>query len=108
MKKFPKLSQKERKKLASVPDAETVSVPAASPVETKPAWGGWARPALAVAEQVGGPVNTPSLTDIMQVEARSRSGDEAGRYKKNMFAYLFFEIRVRIYLVKIDPDQEES
>jgi hypothetical protein len=79
MKKFPKLSQKERKKLASVPDAETVSGPAASPVETKPAWGGWARPALVVAEQVGG-LATPSLTAIMQVEARtSRSGDEAGR-----------------------------
>jgi hypothetical protein len=80
MKKFPKLSQKERKKLASVPDVEPGTGPAASPVETKPAWGGWARPALAAVEQVGGPVITPSLTAIMQVEARtSRSGDEAGR-----------------------------
>ncbi len=80
MKKFPKLSQKERKKLALIPDSETVSGPAASPVETKPAWGGWATPALAAAQQVGGgPVLTHSLTAIMQVEARSRSGDEAGR-----------------------------
>ncbi len=78
MKKFPKLSQKERKKLASVLDVETVTGPVVSPVETKPAWGGWARPALAAVEQVGG-LATPSLTAIMQVEARSRSGDEAGR-----------------------------
>jgi len=77
MKKFTKLSQKERKKLAFVPDVEASSPPPA-PVEVKPAWGGWATPAVAAAE-VGSGKAIPSLTAIMQVEARSRSGDEAFR-----------------------------
>jgi hypothetical protein len=74
IKKFPKLSQKERKKLSSVTDGGSPSAAAKPLAESKGTWGGWATPVE------GDKKGTPSLTAIMQVEARSRSGEEVIRY----------------------------
>jgi hypothetical protein len=81
MRKFPKLSQKERKKLAA---GESSASPAKAVESPKPAaWSGWGTPkasAAAVAAVDEGGAAVPSLVDIMQVEARSRcSGEDAVR-----------------------------
>lgn len=94
MKKFPKLSQKERKKLASAQDT-AASPPPAKTAESAPvkraAWSGWGSATEAGDGGSGGSVTgteekspvVPSLSAIMQGEARrSRSGEEPVRPRR--------------------------
>ena len=88
MKKFPKLSQKERKKLVATGAENNGASSPAKAVETAKvtAWSGWATPVVVAGgeegwsrEKKGGAAAVPSLTAIMQVEAGGRSGEEPVR-----------------------------
>lgn len=91
MKKFPKLSQKERKRLQSASSCldsnnSPATVNGAEEVKTT-AWVGWATPGKKGAAVVVGAdsdeVATPSLTAIMQVEAMmTRPGGEVVRQRR--------------------------